>query len=424
MNRFKRIAASLVICCACGIDGARADGSASFIDGLTKAGVTPVLTYEGDEATNTSGGERRGTTYTGNLHVQLTLDGDHLVGLPGLTAHLDGLWVNGGQPSKLVGDAQGVSSIAAPDTVRLYEAWLQYNFPGNGLSILAGRYDLNTEFYRLVSADLFLNSSFGIGPEFSQSGFIGPSIFPDTSLGVRIAYKPSVNTVVRAAILDGAPLDRQDGSPDPFNPHDGVLMVAEAALLTRPSILDEPADRRFRIGRRGTPFAYDDKIAVGAWYYTANFNDLNPATSAGNPVRHHGEGGAYVLLDRLLFQGGGDSKERLTGFIQFGVADQMVDRFGTFVGTGLVLSGPLSSRPTDEIGLAMAMARNGSSYLNGQQQAGSPANTAETSIELSYLAQVASWLAIQPDIQYVIHPNTDPRLASAIVAQLRFELTY
>jgi len=30
--------------------------------------------------------------------------------------------------------------IAAPPAVRLYEAWLQYNFPGNRFSILAGRY--------------------------------------------------------------------------------------------------------------------------------------------------------------------------------------------------------------------------------------------------------------------------------------------
>ena len=51
-------------------------------------------------------------------------------------------------------------------------------------------------------------------------------------------------------------------------------------------------------------------------------------------------------------------------------------------------------------------------------------NAAETAIELSYLAQIAPRLAVQPDVQYVIHPNTDSRLRNAMVAQLRVELKF
>jgi len=45
----------------------------------------------------------------------------------------------------LQGDAQGVSSISAPNSVKLYEAWIQENFLGNHVSVLAGLYDLNSE---------------------------------------------------------------------------------------------------------------------------------------------------------------------------------------------------------------------------------------------------------------------------------------
>ena len=69
----------------------------------------------------------------------------------------------------------------------------------NGRPGLIGRYDLNSEFYRLQSASLFLNSSFGIGPEFSQSGLEGPSIFPNTSVGARFAIKPIEEIVLRTA---------------------------------------------------------------------------------------------------------------------------------------------------------------------------------------------------------------------------------
>src|ERR1700742_4679465 len=123
MKRWKRVAASLGLFVTSGADPARADDWQALTDELAKAGVTPQLVYDGDMAANTSGGEKRGTAYSGALQVELTLDGARLAGIAGLTAYLDGLWINGGQPSKLVGDAQGVSKIAAPGALRLYEAW-------------------------------------------------------------------------------------------------------------------------------------------------------------------------------------------------------------------------------------------------------------------------------------------------------------
>src|SRR6266849_3285898 len=130
---------------------------------LADRGITPALVYDGDAFTNLAGGLRYGATYVGNLHLQLTLDGQRLVDWPGATAYLDVLSIHGGRPSRFVGDAQGVSNIEAPAAFKLEEAWLQQNLFANQFSVLAGRYDLNSEFYRLASAGLFLNSSFGVG---------------------------------------------------------------------------------------------------------------------------------------------------------------------------------------------------------------------------------------------------------------------
>jgi len=155
---------------------AAAQGSSSGDAGASSA-VTPSVVYDGAAFANVSGGAHSGSTYTSNLNVQLDIDLAKLVAWPDTIAYLDGLWLQGGLPSNFVGDAQGVSSISAPNTLKLYEAWVQKNFSHNRISVLAGLYDLNSEFYRLQSAGLFLNSSFGIGPEFSQSGVGGPSIF-------------------------------------------------------------------------------------------------------------------------------------------------------------------------------------------------------------------------------------------------------
>jgi porin len=290
--------------------------------------------------------------------------------------------------------------------------------------VLAGRYDLNSEFYRLSSAGLFLNSSFGIGPEFAQSGLAGPSIFPNTAIGTRIAFKPVPGVVLRTAILDGAPYDRPDGSRGAFRSGDGLLVVAEAAFLTRPAPDQQPSNRRFRIGRASNLPSYDNKFAVGAWHYTATFNDLSDIDANGQPIQRHGSSGVYLLVDRLLFQAQDRPEQKLAAFLQLGIGDGRVNRFGSYAGSGFVASGFVPGRPADELGLAIAMARNGSHYIESQRQQGMPVQTSETAIELTYLTQINKWLAIQPGLQYVIHPNTTPPINNARTIQLRFEIAF
>jgi porin len=387
-------------------------------------GITPALAYNGAGFTNLRGGVRAGSTYTGNLNLQLTVDGGPRFGWTDTLFYLDALWIHGGQPSKFTGDAQGVSSISAPSAVKLYEAWVQKNFFDNRFSVLAGLYDLNTEFYHLQSAGLFLNSSFGIGPEFSQSGVEGPSIFPSTAVGTRFAYKPARGIVLRTAILDGAPVDRPDGSRGIFKRGDGVLIVSEADFLDRPPPSDRPLNGRFRIGRQAMLPPYDDKVAIGGWYYTAALDDLADLQANREPVRHRGSGGFYALVDRVLFKEPDHPEKRVAWFLQAGYGDVRVDRFGSYVGAGLTAVGMIPGRDTDELGLALAYARNGSHYMSSQRMQGIPVASAERTIELTYLMQLTKWLAVQPDLQYIIRPGTDPTIPNALAFQLRFEIAF
>jgi len=50
---------------------------------LDNRGIQFGIVYDGEVFSNTSGGLRRGTLYLGNLNLQLTLDGQHLIGWPG-----------------------------------------------------------------------------------------------------------------------------------------------------------------------------------------------------------------------------------------------------------------------------------------------------------------------------------------------------
>ena len=55
---------------------------------------------------------------------------------------------------------------------------------------------------------------------------------------------------------------------------------------------------------------------------------------------------------------------------------------------------------------------------------GEPTEPFEAAIEVTYLAQVASRLAVQPDFQYVIHPNTGATAPNGRAFQFRFEVAF
>lgn len=380
---------------------------------LSRYGLTPSLLYSGDLASDVSGGAARGSTWSGALQLQLAADLNKTLGWQGVTFFVDGLALHGGQPSGLVGDAQGVSNIAAKPDLLLYEAWLQVNIPGVPLSVLVGRYDLNIEFYVLESATVFLNSSFGIGPEFGLSGVAGPSIYPDTSVGVRLDYKPADNVVIRFAALDGVPVDRPNHQWGLFERGDGVLLAGEIAFLTR------PAERRTHthLGRMSNLPPYDDKVAIGGWYYTTSLPDQSARDPSGSPVLRDGSGGVYAILDKTLYHS--DANQKILAFLQAGASDDRVNRFGAYLGFGIEAAGFVPGRTSDMMGLGVAMARNGGHFRREQT-----ASTAtETSIEFTYYAPVTDWLALHPDIQYVINPGTTHAIEDALVVQFQVEVS-
>lgn len=387
--------------------------------------IASTFIYDANLQDNLRGGAAEGHNYQGLLRWQTSIDAKRSWGWQTTSAFINVMAAHRAGRAVLAGDAQGVDNIAAPSGVRVEEAWVQRNFLDGALSVLVGRYDLNSEFYRLNSAGLFLNSSFGIGPEFSASGQGGPSIYPATSLGGRIAFKPAANVILRAAVLDGAPVDR-DGAAVAPRRADGALLIAEVAWLARPAPAGPPRDRRFLIGRSSGISPYQDKLAIGGWHYTAAFADLNDVDGNGAPVRRRGSSGAYLLADKLLYQSAAPDAGKLAGFIQLGAASARVNRFDAYLGTGIVGTGFVPGRPDDEIGLAVAAARNGHPYLLGQAAGGlAPMpRRAETTIELAYLGQVSPHLSLAPNLQYVIHPDTVAGRPRALTFQLRAELAY
>jgi len=238
----------------------------------------------------------------------------------------------------------------------------------------------------------------------------------------RVAIKPIEELVLRTAVLDGVPVDRPNGTREIFARDDGVLVVAEGAYLYRPLASEQPRTRQFRFGRNccGT---YTGKLALGAWYYSATFDDLTKVHPDGQPVRRHGSRGFYLLADQAVYQNSQNPDQQLSLFGQFGIGDSRVNRFTYYTGGGLTVSALIPGRNQDEFGVAVAAAHNGSQFMKAQRNQGMGAQRSEVTLELTYLAQFGSHLALQPDLQFVINPNTEPRIKNAVAFILRFELS-
>ncbi len=101
-----------------------------------------------------------------------------------------------------------------------------------------------------------------------------------------------------------------------------------------------------------------------------------------------------------------------------------MNRFAYYTGGGLALSALIPGRNEDEFGIAVAAARNGNPFIEAQHNQGIRERRSETTLELTYLAQFGSHLAVQPDLQLVMNPNTDPAIRNAVVFMLRFEVSF
>ncbi len=392
-----------------------------FRAGLAGRGLTFGVAYIGELFTNTAGGLHLRSDYADTVSLTLTFDLAKIIGWRGATLYAHGLGIHGRNPSLDVGDAQGVSNIGAYPASRLYEAWFQQNLFRDRLSLLAGVYDLNSEFAVLEAAGVFLNSSQAVDAVFAKGGLNGPSIFPYTALGLRFRFSPNNRFYLLSAVLDGVPGDpsHPGGTHILLRNSDGALLAAEAGwIFWSRGAAPIRLHRQHHLRVYEKP-AHSGKVALGVWTYTAKFAPILQVPGEPPRPRVNGYHGLYFLWSQVLLADNENPSRHLAAFIRLGASNPKVSRFGLYTGAGLVFNGPFPGRIGDAAGLAFACARNGDDYIRSRTLAGAAVSRAEWDVELTYQARFAGWLAVQPDIQYVVHPGTNPAVKNALGFDIR-----
>jgi porin len=339
--------------------------------------------WTGDFATVASGGLDRGDRHMGL--AELTFDHDVVFAGREISLHLAAHHVYGGGFSEFqVGDLQTVSNIDADDGTRLLEAWVDVPLTAN-TSLLIGRYDLNSEFDAIETGGLFLSSSQGIGPDISQTGAAGPSIFPRTAFGIRLQRQHEGGGILRGAALDvEASSDANSG---------GVPFAGGAMLMLEYEFPLQSA-----------------RVRTGAWRFTQS------KAGVSDPQERDSEYGGYASVERKL-------GANLVAYGRLGMANAKVSRIGLYAGGGVVQTGGLLPGRDDAIGLAFGYARNGRGYDDAMRAAGVAVTSGELACELTWRIPFGEHLVLQPDVQYVVDPDTNPDIADALVLILRVALS-
>ena len=365
---------------------------------LEDHGVNLSVEYTTQFWSTASGGIDEGSDFADDLNIAFEIDGEKAFGIAGNTVMLSFLNNNGtAANTRHVGSVQGVDNIETDThTFKLFEAWVEQQFLDNRLSILLGLHDLNSEFWVTDISGNFIKPVMQIGQTLAQTGTNGPSVFPQAGLTGRVRVNPTENSYFMFAAYEGIPgdPDRTSGTHFSSETDEGLLLIAEAALMP-------PAPD----GVEGNV----NKFAIGAWRYTEEQPDLVGAGTS-NQV------GAYFLSSYQLYHNP-TTGEGLAGFLNGGIAEGSTVQTDWDVEAGLVATGWVPNRPDGEIGLGIALAHNSDEY----KTANTPSDTVETSYELYYRDTLWNGVTIQPDLQYVVNPGTDPSIDNATLVGMRLD---
>jgi porin len=415
--------------------------SGNFLDGLLRQqnllsdigglrgifaahGITLNATDVEEVLGNVSGGIKTGFTYDALTTVTLQVDTGKAFGLQGGLFNLSVLQIRGRNLSPYyLGDLQTASGIEAQPTTRLWELWYQQSFADGAYDLKLGQQSIDQEFMASQGAALFVNTMMGWPLIPSSDLYAGGPAYPLSSLGVRLRAQPGHFTLLGGVFDDNPPggpfnddsqlrgTTRWGGN---FSLRTGALIIGEVQYA-----LNQPAQGEMvqpGAAEPGMPGTYK----LGFWYDTAGFpsprygtDGLSLADPASNgiPKTLHGNYSFYAVADQTVWQqsDGGPSALAVFARIMGAPGDRNLIDFS--LNAGVTLKAPLPGRDNDTAGIGVgvghvASAASGlvqdSNYFNATN------NTvpgAETMIELTYQAQIAPWLTIQPDMQYVIRPG-------------------
>jgi porin len=359
-----------------------------------ESGVLLGGAWVGDAGYLLSGGvEPRTWSFNSLLLVDLSLDLEKILKIPGAQFGIEFSQFNGQPTNDQAGVVAGYNGLPGPPPLnrsQLNQLWWRQRLFDDKLIVRIGKtvptYDFNNVLRPLPLQDesLFVPSLSALmyTPVFKNPTLIGamPGSY-NPAYGITLTFAPTNNVYASYGIYDGnqARGDQTGLNVTPeFNGY--YFMVGEAGYA-------------WRLGSQGMP----GTVAVGAW------RQAGELTAGG--VREDGAKGIYAFANqRLWLRHPGVDNSGVSGFFQFGVNDSDTMIADKYVGAGLTAFGLVPGRPHDSMGAGIA-----ASWLN--QRLGF--RSSEVILQSYYQVHVVGDIYLQGYVTHVPNPGASPRLAPA-----------
>ncbi len=129
-----------------------------------------------------------------------------------------------------------------------------------------------------------------------------------------------------------------------------------------------------------------------------------------------GNAGFYLVAEQELRHSSGEAGRTLAVFGRVGMANEDRNLVPFYFDTGFSFRGIFSSRVADALGIGFSYTQ----LSDGPAAGGGN----EKVVELTYRLALGEHVSVQPDLQFIIHAGAREEAAIAVVAGLRFNLSY
>ncbi len=413
----------------------------------TLGGVRPVLEAHGislnlNETSEVfgspTGGRATGVIYEGATNISVDLDLEKSIGLSGGTMRISALQIHGrGLSTNDVANLNTISSVEATRATRLYEIWYQQMFAGGKADIRVGQQSADLEFALSSYGGLFTNASFGWPTSSAVSLPGGGSAYPLGVLGARLRLRPADNTTVLLGVFNGSPARPGTNDPQLRNAHGTSFRLDEGYFAI--------AEAQYTINAEEGATGLAGTYKLGGWYHSRAFtnqffvNTLNIATdNTGSPVNPNDDWMLYGVADQLVWHAPNTKDGGVGVFARVTGGPGSKNQVNVFANAGVTYK-DVFGRENDTVGLGLAWARisdtaraNDAAAAAAQPGVFSPIRSSELALELTYQAQVAPWLTVQPVAQYIFNPGggvvnpnrPDRRIGDAAVFGVRSTIAF
>lgn len=372
-------------------------------------GITAILNYTGEFATNPSGGRRQGSGYAGQVFFGLDADLGRLAGIDGGSVHAIVTQRHGRSISNdFIGNTTSVQEIqGGGQTAHLTALSYEQKLFDNRLDIEFGRVLANPNFLASPFYCNFQNNGICGAPKgaFKMTNL---TWWPIATWGAHAKAWVTDTVFVHAGVYEVNPRDQradQNGIDWSTRGATGVVVPVEVGYAT--NFGNDPLPRNYGIGALIDRSDYQDPVQ--------DVRRGSSLISGLDPLTRFGRSAVYARFDQMVWRPDPKGVQGLTLFGAFLAATGGRQFEDYFLNGGAVLTGTFAGRPYDTLGFGFALEHFSplglANFRAARTALGLGRNVAatQTILEASYGIQVTPAIRLMPNLQYVINPQLHER---------------